>query len=109
MTGTTAPITDRRKDANSQAVVLLIQSLQSDLGQLKDDLRNTVRDALAEGFPEGDASAHRAHHEGLIKAANERAEFYKALRVKLAEWGLIAFAGWALWALWQAFLLGPRK
>lgn len=103
---------ERRKEANA-AVIKLIEQVQTSVDELRDlvnghisgleDQRKAIiADLLREAFPEGDHEAHRRYHESLIRAAEDRAAFWKKMRDELAKWGLIGFTGWALWALIQA-------
>lgn len=73
-----------------------------------DELLEKV-DLLAKGFPNDDPAGHRMAHEALISAAEARRDFWQKLRFELAKYGLIGFAGWALYALWGAVLHGPAK
>ncbi len=59
-------------------------------------------------FPDGDPRAHCEYHELLIAAARDKREFWKRMRFHLVEVGLFSFLAWALYALWKAFLMGPR-
>jgi NTP pyrophosphatase (non-canonical NTP hydrolase) len=59
-------------------------------------------------FPEGDTDGHRRAHEAWINKANKSAEFYDKMKTALAQYGLLAFAGWAAYALWNSFLQGPK-
>ena len=64
--------------------------------------------AFAKAFPDGDPESHAAYHHEVIAKMHERTEFWKDMRKSLAKWGLFGFAGWAIYALWHAFLQGPR-
>ena len=114
---TTPPI-DRR--STSQEMLLLVQQVHE--SQMAMDIKLTkhmdsetheLAEAIAalmkEAFPAGDPDGHRRHHELVIKAAEEKAEFWLKLRTALAQYGLLGFAGWAFWVLWAAFLQGPHK
>jgi hypothetical protein len=68
-----------------------------------------IESVLADAFPEGDPVGHRKAHEAAIKSAEDKAIFWKTMLTKLTEWGLIGFAGWAVYSLWAAFLQGPHK
>ncbi|MGB4817556.1 MAG: hypothetical protein WBP33_00455, partial [Saprospiraceae bacterium] len=59
-------------------------------------------------FPRGDPDAHRLHHELAIRKAEASASFWQTLATELAKYGLIGFIGWAGYALWKAFLAGPK-
>ncbi len=73
------------------------------------ELAQTIAKLMSEAFPEGDPDGHRRHHELVIKQAEESAAFWKTLRIEIAKWGLIGFLGWAVYALWNAFLQGPKS
>ena len=94
---------------NHATVTEAIQRTSKKMEELDKRVDQTINDAIAQAVPDGDIDGHRRHHEALIKKAEESAEFWANMRKKLAEWGLIGFIGWALIALWQAFLLGPKK
>ena len=72
-------------------------------------VKKSVQEAMASAFPDGDPDGHKRHHEAVIKAAEERAELLAKLKLELIKWGLFGFLGWALYLLWQGFLLGPKK
>lgn len=98
------------------ALMAMVEQMNSNVADLRTELadgmtvqRLALKDSIADAFPEADPVGHRRHHEAVIKAAEERAEFWKTMRVKLASWGLIGFSAWAFYALWQAFLQGPQK
>jgi hypothetical protein len=65
-------------------------------------------DSLSSGFPDGDPTGHRRLHEIVAAREKKREEFWEKLRYELAKWGLIGFAGWALYALWAAGVKGPK-
>ncbi len=64
---------------------------------------------ICSGFPDNDPTGHRNFHESYIKKMAERAEFWKKMSFELGKYGLLGFIGWALYALWIAFLHGPGK
>lgn len=118
---------ERRQDPHSQTYRMLFENLSAAIKELSSEVKDVkakvnyhhatyqeateraVSKAMLAAFPEGDADGHRRHHEAVIKAAEEKAEFWQAMRKKLGEWGVVGFAGWALYALWIAFLAGPKK
>lgn len=114
-----SPTEDRRVTSNAALIGLVNQVLSgmSDLAQkltdnnedLKAEIKSSVGDLKAAAFPEGDPDGHRKHHEADIKAAEEKAEFWKKMRYELMQKGLIVFVPWAIYALWGAFLTGPHK
>lgn len=75
--------------------------------------KESVADAIAEGmaaaYPDGDPDGHRHAHEAWIQKAEESAAFWKKMREELTKYGLIAFIGFAVVALWTQFLQGPHK
>lgn len=88
-----------------------ISKLNDRIGALTDSVTSYTEkqaDAL-HGFPNDDPDGHRRHHEAEIQAALDRGEFYRKLRFELAKWGLIGFAGWVVFQLWQGLLHGPGK
>jgi hypothetical protein len=72
------------------------------------EMKAMLEEALHASFPEGDADGHRRHHEALIRKAESSAEFWAKLKLELYKYGLVGFVGWAAFALWQAFLKGPK-
>ena len=62
-----------------------------------------VATILTTAFPEGDPAGHRKHHEAVIAAAEENAEFWKKMRVEIGKYGILSLLGWAVLALWQVF------
>jgi hypothetical protein len=74
-----------------------------------EELAEAITRLMADAFPAGDPSGHRRHHELVIKQAEERAAFWRVMRIEIGKWGLIGFLGWAVFALWQALLNGPHK
>lgn len=123
----TPRIVERRQDANSQALVLLIHELSDTVSELRKEVREAkatftyhhstyveatekaIEKAMLAAFPEGDPEGHKRHHIAVIKAAEDRAEFWKTMKKEVAKYGLIAFVGWAALYLWQAFLKGPPR
>lgn len=73
----------------------------------REEVKSAVREAMAEAFPGGDPDGHRRHHEAVIKAAEQRAEFWQTMRKEIGKWGLISLAGFLAMAAWRAFLKGP--
>lgn len=112
MPPTTPPI-DRR---SPEALLLLVQQvhdnqlvLEKKVADVPSEMAKALANLMADAFPEGDPDGHRKHHEAVIKAAEEKAEFWKKMRLAISQWGLIGFLGWAAYALWSAFLQGPHK
>jgi hypothetical protein len=85
------------------------RKLTSHMENETQELATAITTLMADAFPAGDPGGHRRHHELVIKQAEERAAFWKVLRIEIAKWGLIGFLGWASWSLWNSFLQGPHK
>jgi hypothetical protein len=73
------------------------------------ELAEAITKLMGEAFPGGDVYGHKQAHVAWIEEVKERTDFYRTMKKKLVEWGLLGFAGWAVFALWQAFLQGPHK
>lgn len=63
---------------------------------------------IATGFPGNDPEGHRIFHEAYIRKLEERAAFWRKMTFELSKYGLMGFLGWAAYALWKAFLMGPK-
>ena len=128
MSDQTPPVIERRRNAHGSSEVLelvrLIHDSQKDLQASQRDLDKKLTQHLTEEpiqlaeeiagllvkcFPGGDGQSHRAYHEALIGKAQESHDFWRDMRKKLGEWGLVGFLGWSVYALWNAFLQGPHK
>lgn len=79
---------------------LLDQKLEGRFAEMERIIRS--------GFPADDMAGHRAYHEAVIRRIEERAEFWRKLRLELAKWGLLGFLGWLIVAAWQHLLHGPK-
>jgi hypothetical protein len=110
--------TERRAD--NQVLLLMVRSMHTDVNSLRADLKQhmtsetselaeAVAELLKRSFPDGDPDGHRKHHEASIAAAEAKAAFWEKMRFEITRWGLAGFLGWALFALWTAFLKGPVK
>jgi len=99
---------ERRKEPAS-ALVMMVEQIHGNVAALRTELNEGLASIRTEAFPEGDADGHRRHHEAVIKAAEDKAKFWETMRTELSKYGLIGFAGWAVYALWQAALQGPHK
>jgi hypothetical protein len=109
-----------RRQRTEDALLVHIQELSKEIREVKaqfayhhatyvESTEKAVAKAMSEAFPDGDPHGHRRHHEIVIAAAQRRLELWDMLKKETAKWGLLGFLGWAGYALWQAFLLGPRK
>ena len=125
MTATEQPVLPERR-ADSIAIVTLVQLVHDDVKLLRGELTavDSKLDAhmtdetltLAEeivklmgrAFPDGDPDGHKRAHEAMIKKAEDSAAFWKQMRTKLSEWGLVGFCGWLLYAAWDAVLRGHK-
>ena len=56
-----------------------------------EELAEAITRLMADAFPAGDPGGHRRHHELVIKQAEERAAFWRTLRIEIAKWGLVGF------------------
>lgn len=115
---TASKFEEKRAAPNSGFAVLLamVEDTNANVNRLRTELADgmtvqklALEDVLADAFPEGDPVGHRKHHEAVIQAAEDKAEFWKTMRTELGKYGLVAFTGWAIYYLWQAFLQGPHK
>ena len=70
-------------------------------------VKRAVKEAMSDAFPGGDPDGHRRHHEAVIRHAEQRAEFWQAMRKEIGKWGLISVLGFLAMAAWRAFLKGP--
>lgn len=73
-----------------------------------------VRQLIKVAFPkdedgQADFIGHRKAHEVWIKKVEAETEFFNKMKMELVKWGLLGFAGWAIYQLWIAFLHGPAK
>lgn len=108
------PPLDRRKP--SAELLLLVQEVQGNqieisnkLDAVPGDIAAALSILMKNAFPEGDPDGHRKHHEAVIKAAEEKAEFWKKMRISVSTWGLLGVLGWLLVLAWNGFLQGPHK
>jgi hypothetical protein len=108
---------ERRKHdaviAMSQQLHDVVMSLRAELAEHMvnetKELAAMVTSLLQRSFPEGDPEGHRKYHEASIARAEASAKFWQTLSLEIAKYGLIGFIGWAVYALWNAFLVGPHK
>lgn len=105
--------------ASDQAMLSLIEQTHNSVKELNDKFAIHLRDeplALAEAvaalmikaFPEGDPSGHKAYHEAQMKAAEDRAKFWKTMLFEVTKYGLLGVFGWLALRIWTIFLEGPK-
>lgn len=110
---------EERRQRTDDAILLHIKELQSAVRAIDDKLSQhleeeeaalakTMENLLKNAFPDSDPDGHRRAHEAWIKKEEDRAEFWSKMRIALAQYGLFGFAGWAVYYLWKAFLMGPK-
>lgn len=120
MTDPTTPVIDQRRSSDNPALLLLIQTVHTDVKAFKKQLDEQRHDdalSLAsavvaltlKAFPEGDADGHRKAHEAQMAAISARAEFWQKMVFEISKWGLIGFCGWVALKLWTGFIAGPGK
>jgi len=104
-------LTQEQNNGFERKVLDLLRKLNEDQGARHS--QNTghlerLEEMIKEGFPDGDAEAHRKYHEALIRKAEERTRFYAELRIKLADRGIwaviVVLATAAYWYLKE----GPK-
>lgn len=72
------------------------------------ELAEAIAAIMNKSFPEGDPHGHRRHHEASIKAAEDKAEFWKKMKEEISKYGLIGLIGWMSVVAWAAFVKGPQ-
>ena len=108
------PTEERR--ANDSLVVILMQEVHHKIDAMDAKLTQHITDEtliLAEeisalmikAFPQGDPDGHRVYHEASIKAAGDRAEFWKQMRMEISKWGLIGMLGWGITLIWKRLVI----
>lgn len=109
-----------RRRSSDDTLLLLVQQVHDNqiamdtrltkhIDAVPEELAKAMAKMMADSFPQGDPTGHRRYHESSIRQAEAKAEFWSKMRVELAKYGLLGFAGWAFYALWGAFLHGPTK
>lgn len=76
------------------AEVKAVRELRVEVDAIQQSLDAHLEEApklYRSAFPEGDPDGHRRYHESLLKAAEERAEFWKRMRIKAGEMTVWAF------------------
>lgn len=112
-------IQDRRKDNPMSEVLMLVRETRNEVKDIGKKLENHLAEEpivlgeeiavlMRKAFPEGDPDGHRRSHEAAIRAAEERAEFWSAMRKEVGKWGLISVLGFLVVSAWHNFLQGPR-
>ncbi len=115
-----APMAIEYRRRESDAILLHVQQVDANVKALDDkmtyhhaifreEVQKSVESVFERSFPDGDPEGHRRHHELVIQREEERVKFWLTMRVELAKYGLVGFVGWAVYALWNAFLQGPHK
>ena len=111
---------DKQMHADTKALLQLLHSGQQLMGEKLEQhllrepgeiavaVSSEIAKFVATAFPEGDPAGHRKHHEAVIALAEEKAEFWKRMRIEISKYGILSLIGWAVIALWQTFLAGPR-
>lgn len=111
---------ERRKTDQMQVILQLVQQIHDNqiamdakltkhMTEETKELAEAIKKLMDDSFPDGDPSGHRRAHEVRIKREEERAEFWKKMRLELGKWGLLGLVGWLVVVAWQAFLQGPHK
>jgi hypothetical protein len=109
-----------RRSVTTAELILLIEQIQANQMTLNDrltqhmtsethELAEAITSLMKEAFPDGDPDGHRRRHELELEVLKDKAEFWKKMRLALAQWGLLGFIGWIAITAWNAFLLGPHK
>ena len=124
---TPEPVYTDRRATEQSAILMLITELGADVKRLSEkvdgfdakltkhmheetqELATAMTKMMVEAFPEGDGSGHRRHHEAVIRAAEDKADFWRAMMKEGGKWGLIALAVWIGSLIWTGILLGPHK
>jgi len=113
------PILVERRISDTAAVLGIVTQINSSLCKLDEKLSmhitsetailaNEIARVMLKAFPDGDADGHRRFHEANVIKAEESAKFWRTLSVEITKFGLLGFLGWAGYALWKAFLMGPK-
>ena len=79
--------------------------MDSKLAEVIDTQRQLLHDVreLRDGFPDGDAAAHRRYHESLIEWRETRNKLVREALTTAVKAGGLAGIGWVGYALWIAF------
>lgn len=90
------------------AVTALDERLSKHMTDETLELAEAIADIMNKSFPEGDPGGHRKHHELSIKAAEDKAAFWRKMREEVSKYGLISLIGWLSFVAWAAFVKGPK-
>lgn len=112
--------TQDKKETNSIDLVYLVEAIHENqrsfdkrlsehMAAETQQLASAITSLMKEAFPDGDPDGHRRRHELELEELKEKAEFWKKMRLALAQWGLLGFVGWLAVTGWNAFLLGPHR
>ena len=115
---TTEPTVERRI-GDISAVLGIVTQINARLGHIDDKLSEHIAGETAtlaaeiarvmiKAFPDGDADGHRRFHEASVTRAEESAKFWRTMSMEISKFGLLGFIAWASYALWKAFLMGPK-
>lgn len=105
--------------ANDSAVLVLVQTIQADVADMQLTLKNHIQtepkewakvlsDLMNKSFPDGDPDGHRAAHEAQMRAIQDRAAFWRTMRIEITKYGILGVIGWLTYHAWVAFLHGPK-
>lgn len=113
------PAIDRRAKPDEDSMLFIVQAIHQKVEDLDKRLTQQTHDAtlqlaeeitalMCKAFPGEDPIGHRRLHEEQMKASAARAEFWRKMLFEISRGGLLGFLGWAVYALWKAFLVGPK-
>ena len=115
----TSEFNDRRKDSPMPVILELLRrvhqgqkdldaKLSQQMEEETDELAQAVSKLLSEAFPQSDPLGHRLHHEAVIKQAEEKAQFWKEMRIAVGKWAGIGLLTFLAGAAWTKFLAGSH-
>jgi hypothetical protein len=112
---------DRRDDSITAQLLNMVDRLQRDVMEHMRKEQVTVQELkqglarvearveqFIQAFPEGDAVRHRLAHEGQIKEAKKKEQFWEKMKFTLVALVMTAGITWLAFVAWKAFLLGPK-
>ena len=97
----------REMESHASKVERLSESTLSVI-EKQNVLIRQLKDAFTKAFPEGDAESHRRAHEVWMEKDKAEREMWIKLKQNTINWVVIAVLSWAGFALWAAFLQGPK-